>query len=200
MTLDMKVLLEEAKKGALSGKVIRDVKEEILGHLSGIKRKGMPGLVQYLETSDFFHAPASTRFHGNYEGGLAAHSLLVYTEFDALLSRYGSSLPDDSRKIAGICHDLCKVEVYKKNEARKGRFPAKPYTFEDELPVGHGEKSLWIIGRHIEPTEKEMLLVRWHMGGYDKNYEMNEEVIKRKCPELVLLQSADRIVSGWHNV
>lgn len=200
MSLDIKVLMEEGKKGKLSEKTMDAVREEIVGQMSGIKRKGIEKLVKYLETSDFFTAPASTRFHGHYEGGLAAHSLLVYREFDAMLGRYGSDLASDSRIISGICHDFCKIGIYKKNEAKKEKAPVKPYTFEDEFPIGHGEKSLWIIGRYIEPTEKEALLIRWHMGGYDKNYEINEPMIKKKCPELVLLQSADRIVSGWHNV
>lgn len=200
MSLDMKVLMEEGKKGKLSEKTMDAVRQEILGQMSGIKRKGIEKLVKYMETSDFFTAPASTRFHGNYEGGLASHSYLVYREFDELLSRHGSDLLSESRIISGICHDFCKIGIYKKNEEKKGKAPVKPYNFEDEFPIGHGEKSLWVIGRYIEPAEKEALLIRWHMGGYDKNYEMNEPMIKKKCPELVLLQSADRIVSGWHNV
>ncbi|HII14771.1 MAG TPA: metal-dependent phosphohydrolase [Nanoarchaeota archaeon] len=204
MTLDMKVLLEEGKKGCLSEATIESVRQEIIGAMAGIKRKGMDKMLKYMESSDFYRAPASTKFHGNYEGGLAAHSYLVYHEFDELLARHGSGLASESRIIAGICHDFCKIGIYRKNEIKKGRGKgqsgARPYYFDDEFPIGHGEKSLWIAGRYIEPTEKEALLIRWHMGGYDKNYEINEPMIKQKCPELVLLQSADRIVSGWHNV
>ncbi|MFA5888206.1 MAG: metal-dependent phosphohydrolase [Candidatus Nanoarchaeia archaeon] len=201
MSLDIKILLEEGKKGCLSGKTIAGVHDEIIAQMSGIKRKGMEKLVKYLETSDFFTAPASTKFHGNYEGGLASHSYLVYHEFDEMLSKHGSNLPSESRIISGICHDLCKIGIYKKATVTKaGKAPSKPYNFDDEMPIGHGEKSLWIVGRYIEPTEKEMLLIRWHMGGYDANYEANSETIKHKCPELVFMQSADRIVSSWCNV
>lgn len=200
MTLDMKVLAEEAKKGCLSEKTIEAVRNEITDAMAGIKRKGMDKLVRYMTKSDFFTAPASTKFHGNYEGGLAAHSYIVYKEFDELLSRHGSDLPSDSRIISGICHDFCKIEVYRKNEPKNGKAPVKPYQFGDEYPLGHGEKSLLIVSRHIEPTLKESLLIRWHMGGYDQNYEINSDKVKQLCPEMVFLQSADRIASSWCNV
>ncbi|MDI6738411.1 MAG: metal-dependent phosphohydrolase [Nanoarchaeota archaeon] len=200
MTLDIKVLAEEAKKGCLSGKTIDAIRNEIMDAMAGIKRKGIDKLVKYMQGSDFFTAPASTKFHGNYEGGLAAHSYLVYHEFDELLTRHGSDLPSESRIISGICHDFCKVGVYRKNEAKRGKAPVKPYSFDDEYPLGHGEKSLLIISKYIEPTIKESLLIRWHMGGYDQNYEINSEKVKKLCSEMVFLQSADRIVSSWCNV
>ena len=204
MTLDMKVLLEEGKKGCLSEKTVEAVRNEIMNAMTGIKRKGIDKLVKYMQGSDFFTAPASTKFHGNYEGGLASHSYLVYNQFDEMLSKHGSNLPDESRIISGICHDFCKIGIYKKNEIKKGRgkeqSTAKPYYCDDEMPIGHGDKSLWIMGRYIEPTEKEMLLIRWHMGGYDKEYEINAEKIKSKCPELVFIQSADRIASSWYDL
>lgn len=197
-------ILMEIKNGKLSEETMNEVKKEICSELHSIKRRGITELVYYLNTNGFFTSPASTRFHGAYDGGLAVHSLLVYKEFDFLVERYKSDLPADSRKIVGICHDLCKVGVYKRNEVKKGKemaqSSAKPYNFEDDFPIGHGEKSLWIVGRYIEPTEKEALLIRWHMGSYDGNYELNEESLKKKCPELVLLQSADRIASGWYDV
>jgi hypothetical protein len=200
MTLDMKVLLEEGKKGCLSEKTVEAVRNEIMDAMTGIKRKGMDKLVKYMQGSDFFTAPASTKFHGNYEGGLASHSYLVYREFDELLSRHGSDLPKESRIISGICHDFCKVGVYRKTEAKKGKAPVKPYQFDDEYPLGHGEKSLLIISKYIEPTIKESLLIRWHMGGYDQNYEINSEKVKQMCPEMVFLQSADRIASSWYDL
>lgn len=200
MTLDIKVLLEEGKKGCLSEKTIEAVRTEIMDAMAGIKRKGMDKLIKYMQGSDFFTAPASTKFHGNYEGGLAAHSLLVYREFDELLSRHGSDLPSESRIISGICHDFCKIGVYRKTEAKRGKVPVKPYQFDDEYPLGHGEKSLLIISKYIEPTIKESLLIRWHMGGYDQNYEINSEKVKQMCPEIVFMQSADRIASSWYEL
>ena len=202
--LDTKIILEDVKNGALSSKTIDSIKNEIVNELSQIQRKGIDSLVNYLGTTDFFTAPASTRFHGNYEGGLAAHSLLVYREFDFLCERYSPDFPKDSRKISAMLHDVCKIGIYKRNEIKKGKgtelSAAKPYKFEDEFPLGHGEKSLWIVGRHIDPTEKEALLIRWHMGRYDPNYELNEDNVKAKCSEIVLLQSADIIVSEMYNI
>lgn len=200
MSLDIKVLLEEGKTGCLSEATIEAVGNETMNAMSGIKRKGMDKLLKYMEKSDFFTAPASTKFHGNYKGGLAAHSLLVYKEFDALAERHGSKLPSENRIIAAICHDFCKIGVYRKTEAKKGKAPAKPYQFDDEYPLGHGEKSLLLVSRYIEPTLEESLLIRWHMGGYDQNYEINSEKVKKLCPEIVFLQSADRIASSWYNL
>ena len=198
--IETKLILEDVKNGKFTKPVMDAVRDEVKGHLMSTKRKGMKGLVNYLESSDFYTAPASTKFHGNYEGGLAVHSLLVYREFDRLASVYAPALEDETRKISALCHDICKVGVYKKNESKSGRELAKPYRFEDELPLGHGEKSLYVLREYIKPTLKEALLIRWHMGGYDPNYEMNSDMIKQKCPELVLLQSADRIVSAIYDI
>lgn len=198
--IETKLILEDIKTGKFTEPVMEAVKEEVKGHLMGTKRRGMKGLVDYLESSDFYTSPASTKFHGNCDGGLAVHSLLVYREFDRLASMYAPGLEDEARKISALCHDLCKIGVYKKVESKSDKKLAKPYRFEDELPLGHGEKSLYVIREYIKPTLKEALLIRWHMGGYDHSYEMNADMIKQKCPELVLLQSADRIVSSIYDI
>ena len=124
---------------------------------SKVTREGADKLLAYLcsENCDFFTAPASTRFHGNYEGGLCEHSLNVYDCLVDQLNRprvkekYGISYSDESIAIAGLLHDLCKVNFYKvssrnvKNE--QGKWEAVPYyTIEDTLPYGHGEKSVYI--------------------------------------------------------
>ena len=198
--IETKLVLEDIKTGKFTGPVLNAVREEVRDHLMSTKRRGMKGLVDYLESSNFYTSPASTKFHGSYEGGLAVHSLLVYREFDRLASMYAPELEDNTRKISALCHDLCKVDVYHKVESKSGKELAKPYKFMDEKPLGHGEKSLDIVRDYIQPTLKEKLLIRWHMGGYDQNYEMNADMIKEKCPELVLLQSADRIVSAIYDI
>ncbi len=193
-------MLNEVKKRALSEAMLEEIKQEIITDLSAVQREGIDQLITHLEGSGFFTSPASTKFHGNYAGGLAAHSLMVYKEFDFLLKRYSGTLEPDSRRIAGICHDVCKIGVYQKNESKSGRTPAKPYLFDDPFPIGHGEKSLYIVSQYLELTTKEALLIRWHMGGYDHNYEINEDKIKELCPELVLLHCADQLVSGGLNL
>ena len=142
-----------------------------------IKRDGAERLLDYLcsEGSDFFTAPASTRFHGNYEGGLVEHTLNVYDCLCDILSRpriketYGIEYSEESVAIAALLHDLCKVNVYKtsmrnvKNDA--GVWEKVPYyEFDDNLPYGHGEKSVYIIGGFMRLSREEAFAIRYHMG------------------------------------
>ena len=140
-----------------------------------ITREGADKLLAYLESSDFFAAPASTRFHGNYEGGLCQHSLNVYDALVDILNRprvkdvYGISYTEESIAIAALLHDLCKVNFYKtsfrnvKNE--EGRWESVPYyTIEDTLPYGHGEKSVYIASGYMRLTRDEAFAIRYHMG------------------------------------
>lgn len=142
---------------------------------STIHREGAEKLLAFLENSDFFTAPASTRYHGNYEGGLCQHSLNVYDCLCDLLARprmrdvYGIHYSEESVAIAALLHDLCKVNFYKtstrnvKNE--QGRWESVPYyTIEDTLPYGHGEKSVYIVSGYMRLTRDEAFAIRYHMG------------------------------------
>ena len=133
---------------------------------STVTREGADRLFAYLESTDFFSAPASTRYHGNYEGGLCQHSLNVYDCLCDILARprmqevYGIRYSDESIAIAALLHDLCKVNFYKtsfrnaKNE--QGKWEQVPYyTIEDNLPYGHGEKSVYIISAYMRLTRDE---------------------------------------------
>ena len=142
-----------------------------------IKREGAEKLLQFLcsEQSDFFEAPASTRFHGNYEGGLLEHSLNVYDCLCDIMSRqrvkeqYGIEYSDESIAIAALLHDLCKVNFYKTSfrnvKDENGRWQSVPYyTIEDTLPYGHGEKSAYIVSAYMRLTRDEAFAIRYHMG------------------------------------
>ena len=104
-------------------------KEEFIKiYTENIKRKGADKLLEYLEKSDFFTAPSSTRYHGSYEGGLVEHSVNVYHCLKDYLSRprvketYGMNYSEESIAIVALLHDLCKINFYttelrnKKNE------------------------------------------------------------------------------------
>lgn len=147
---------------------------------SYIKREGTNELIMWLETeTDFFKAPASTRFHGNYDGGLLEHSVHVVefalTNFNYLL-RYKPELEKlkESVVIAALFHDVCKVNQYtwgvekftKIPDGRGGEKWGKyqTYDFNDPLPMGHGEKSVYYISKFMELTDSEVLAIRWHMG------------------------------------
>ncbi len=150
---------------------IQKNKEYYIELLQSVKRAGIDNLISWIEKSDFFVAPASTMFHGNYEGGLCEHSLNVYKIFKEKNERYDLGLSDDSVKIMALLHDLCKANFYKPSSRNKkidGKWQAIPwYDIEDSFPAGHGEKSVLMIRYYIELTVEEMLGIRWHMGAYD---------------------------------
>jgi len=142
-----------------------------------IKREGADLLLDYLlsPSSDFFTAPASTRFHGAYEGGLVEHSINVYECLKDYLNRprvkeqYGLIVSDESIAISALLHDLCKVNCYKPGfrnvKDEKGVWQKVPtFDFDDKLPYGHGEKSVYIITGVMRLTREEAFAIRYHMG------------------------------------
>ncbi|MBE7009995.1 MAG: HD domain-containing protein [Ruminococcaceae bacterium] len=144
---------------------------------SEIQREGADKLLDYLcsTASDFFTAPASTRYHGSYPGGLVEHSLNVYDCLKAYLERprvqeiYGLEVEPESIAIVALLHDLCKVNCYREStrnvKDKNGQWTTVPfYEFNDELPYGHGEKSVYIITGFMRLTREEAFAIRYHMG------------------------------------
>ncbi len=141
-----------------------------------IKREGAQKLLGWLSRTDFFTAPASAKFHNAFEGGLVLHSLNV---FDRLLrevkEEYGENFNEkysmETITVCALLHDICKVNFYKKeirNVKENGEWVPKTfYTVEDELPYGHGEKSVYIVSGFIKLTRSEAMAINWHMGGFD---------------------------------
>lgn len=141
-----------------------------------IKRDGADKLLEWLKKSDFFTAPASSKFHSAVEGGLCFHSLNVYKRFISLLeNEYGKSWQDkislESATIISLLHDVCKVQTYKqelRNVKVDNIWVQKPFwTVDDQLPYGHGEKSVYIISGFMKLTRDEAMAINWHMGGFD---------------------------------
>ena len=140
-----------------------------------IKREGADKLLEYLITSDFFTAPASARFHCSHEGGLCEHSLNVYDCLKSYLSMprtseiMGVSYSDESIAIVALLHDLCKIGVYKKGfrnvKNEQGAWQrVDTFEYEDKLPYGHGEKSVYIASGYMRLTREEAFAIRYHMG------------------------------------
>ena len=142
-----------------------------------IHREGADKLLEYLlsSASDFFTAPASTRFHGSYPGGLVEHTVNVYECLKDYLSRprvretYGLMPSDETIAIVALLHDLCKVNVYREGtrnvKGPDGKWTTVPtYEFDDDLPYGHGEKSVYIISGFMRLTREEAFAIRYHMG------------------------------------
>ena len=154
----------------------------VLSYRSHISRAGSDKLLNWLTTSDFFTAPASTRFHLARAGGLVEHSLHVYDRLHSLFTHeFSPTSPlspaqEETIAICGLLHDICKVNFYKtemrnrKNES--GQWEQYPfYIVDDTLPYGHGEKSVYIISGFMRLSREEAMAVRWHMGFSDSDFK-----------------------------
>ncbi len=155
-----------------------NLKEEFISvYNEKITRPGADKLLAYLtgENSDFFTAPSSTRFHGSYEGGLVEHSLNVYHCLKDYLERprtkelYNMNYTEETIAVVSLLHDLCKMNFYAvdyrnaKND--QGVWEKVPYyTINDQLPYGHGEKSVYIASGFMRLTREEAFAIRYHMG------------------------------------
>jgi hypothetical protein len=184
---------------------LEDLKREFVDlYKKYITRPGADDLLEFLlsDKSDFFIAPASTRYHLSREGGLLEHSINVYNCLKAYLERprvkneYGLVAEDESIAICGLLHDLCKVNIYKKSMRNKkdstGKWIQVPsYEFHDDLPYGHGEKSVYIISGFMRLTREEAFAIRYHMGFSDTENVRNVGEAFQKFPLAFALSTAD---------
>ncbi len=146
-----------------------------------ISRAGAEEFLRYLEgKSDFFTAPASTKFHLACEGGLLMHSVHVARE----MLKYEDEQPE-TLALCGLLHDVCKVNYYtvqmrnRKNE-QTGQWEKVPfYAVDDRFPYGHGEKSVFLIERFMRLSVPEAVAIRWHMGGFDEAVRGGSYAISR---------------------
>ena len=169
-----------------------------------IKREGADKLLEWLTdpASDFVTAPASTRYHNAWEGGLCAHSLNVYECLRDYLDRekvkkeFGLLYSPESIAIVALLHDLCKVNIYKVSTRNVkdefGRWKTVPYyEFDDQLPYGHGEKSVYMISAYMKLTREEAFAIRYHMGFSEEGNARNVGAAFEKFPLALALSIAD---------
>lgn len=174
-----------------------DYKEEFCRIFTeNVKRHGAKELLDWLCKTDFFTAPASTKYHCACTNGLVMHSLSVY---DVLLEKHFDEEIDslESFTICALLHDLCKAQFYKvstrnvKNE-ETGNWEKVPfYAVDDVFPYGHGEKSVFLIERFMKLRIEEAMAIRWHMGGFDDGGGFTISVAYQKYPLAVKLHLAD---------
>lgn len=205
-------------------------KEQFIEIYNGsIKRPGAGELLKWLEKSDFFEAPASTKYHLSRPGGLVKHSINVYDRYKGLLwdEKVRLQGPDaeltaeeeESAAICALLHDICKVGVYQKKPKNqktydKEKIAAAPpyqvkhdelgdfiwesvmgYEFDDQMPYGHGEKSVYIVSGYMKLKREEAMAIRWHMGACqdgEKNEAMKAFSI---YPNALLLHIADMMAT-----
>ena len=186
-----------------------------------ITRPGADKLLAWLKTTDFFEAPASTKYHLNRPGGLVEHSVHVYERLRALCDFEASGNPDfeaptlETMAIIGLLHDVCKIGVYHqepKNQktydpekvAAASRYQIKHddlgdfvwetvlgYSFDDLLPYGHGEKSVYIISGFMKLTREEAFAIRYHMGPWPDGEKNNAGKAFGQFPLALLAHLAD---------
>ena len=185
---------------------VKDYKKEFINiYNQNIHREGADKLLDWmLNKSDFFTAPASTKFHSAFEGGLCEHSVKTYFRFVNNLNaeydgEWEEKITPESVAIIALLHDLCKTNYYKvdyrnvKNEL--GAWEQRPYfTIDDALPYGHGEKSVYMISAFMRLTREEAIAINWHMGGFDKrvaggDYSMSDAFYK--YPNALLFHISD---------
>ncbi len=170
---------------------------------NNIKREGADKMLDFLENkSDFFTAPASTRYHLAKEGGLCEHSVNVYNCLKSYLSRpeakelYGLSYDDETIAIVSLLHDVCKAGCYKTStrnvKDKNGVWQTIPYyEFDDPMPYGHGEKSVYIVNGYMRLSREEAFAIRYHMGFSSTDDTRNVGAAFEKFPLSVALSFAD---------
>ena len=155
--------------------MVEKIRQEFITiYKQNITREGSDKLLDYICQSDFFLAPASARYHSSYDGGLAQHSINVYHCLKDYMSRqrvkdtYKLNASDETIAIVSLLHDLCKIGCYKagvRNVKENGAWKQVPtYNFEDPMPYGHGEKSVYIINGYMRLSREEAFAIRYHMG------------------------------------
>ncbi len=183
---------------------IERIKQEYLElFYDNIERDGAEEILNYLERSDFFTAPASSRFHSNFAGGLCLHHINVYKRFLSLVQKeFGENwervISAESVAVVGLLHDICKTNFYKietRNVKIDGQWVQKPfYKADDPLPYGHGEKSVYMISGFMKLSREEAMAINWHMGAFDPRAKENPYVLRdvfQKFPLALLFHIAD---------
>ena len=180
-------------------------KEEFLDiYYDNIERDGADALLEWLEKSDFFTAPASSlKTHSNFEGGLCEHSVKAYKRYVKILeSEYGKDwekvISKESAAIIALLHDVCKVNYYTiemRNVKVDDKWIKKPfYKVDDTLPYGHGEKSVYIVSSFMKLSREEAMAINWHMGPFDSRVAGGSYALTpafRKFPNALLFFMAD---------
>jgi len=217
-------------------------KDDFLKQAKTVDREGMTDLLNYLESTDFFTAPASSKYHGSCPKGLLLHSLSVFDVMKEINSMIDTGIDEDSITVCGLFHDVCKINFYEEDneeatdaqlryvrqlcEEKDVAMPSKDfrtkafisniisalkagkpmpvykhsYKITDKLPMGHGEKSVYIIQKYMQLTDEEAIAIRWHLGGSDPaawNSPMGNPSIQafHENKLLALVAGADILVS-----
>lgn len=183
--------------------------------LAKVQRPGIDKLMSYIRSSDFYTAPASTKYHLSIPGGLLQHSLNVLDALRNLLpydengykreyrvaNRVICEVPDESVVIMALLHDICKTYFYvpgTRNVKVKGRWKEVPtFTVNDRMPLGHGPKSAMLVKEYIKLTSEEMYAIWYHMGFSDDMDKLTTGNAIQKFPIIWALHTADMMATNF---
>ena len=185
------------------------MKEEFINLLRSTNREGIEDLIKFIEEkTDFFTAPASTKFHVSFEGGLLEHIMKVYEilKFKAEHNVIDLKVSEDTLILVPLLHDICKVNFYKVDYRNAknalGEWEKVPYyTVDDQIPYGHGEKSVMMITEYIKLTPEEKYAIRWHMG-YTEPKELYNSIgaAYKKYPLALMMHEADLEATYFYDI
>lgn len=179
------------------------MKETFKAEYAKIKRPGADKLLAWLESTDFFTAPASTKYHLARPGGLVEHSVNVCKRLTELYIAENFDEVDEAKleslAIVGLLHDICKADFYdvemRNRKSADGVWEQYPfYIVNDRLPYGHGEKSVYIISGFMKLTREEAMAIRWHMGAFETDPATTGHTLSaafRQYPLALLTHLAD---------
>lgn len=193
--------------------------------MAKIHRPGIEKLMEYIRKSDFYKAPASTKYHLSCEGGLLQHSLNVLDALRGIMTKendglnedgtprikyhytvagqFVATIPEESLIIMALLHDICKTYFYTtswrnaKNEQTGKWEKAAFYTVKDRMPLGHGAKSAMVVKQYMELTTPEMYAIWWHMGFTDTQDALTLKAAIRQYPIVWALHTADMMASSF---
>lgn len=176
---------------------------ELFKSLLNSTGRPVKNLIDWLDTTDFKFAPASTQYHNSFRGGLLKHSLDVYYhmyDFKSFIDLF--EIPNETIIITSLLHDICKVQCYDtayrnvKNE--QGDWIKTPYyTFNEKEALGHGDKSVMLMYEYdLKPTKLERAMIRNHMGFSNGEDERRVSKLYSQCPQALILHWADEC-STW---
>ena len=160
-----------------------------------IKRPGIKGLIEWLETTDFFEAPASAKYHGAHPEGLINHSMNVFNRLTRKRLDFPEGTTMETVAIISLLHDVCKADFYRPQITinQEGQQETK-YGYDNKFPIGHGEKSVILIQKHMHITDEEIIAISWHMGAFDDRVKGGSRELSQaweRYPLAFLLHLAD---------
>lgn len=182
------------------------MRDRFINLLRETNRAGIENLISYLvDKTDFFTAPASTQYHGSKEGGLLEHSLAVYDLLLKVNKTFDLNIKPETIAVVALLHDVCKTNFYivgTRNvkdpiidgKQLTGWHPVPYYAIDDQLPLGHGEKSTILLQQFIRLSLDEVMAIRWHMGAYGASDYATGKALNNaidKFPVITALQIAD---------